>query len=91
MIPDVLVVDASMALTREDVISRLHEITDPCSAATKVPLSIVEMGMVENVELTSGKVFVALRMTSPLCHALPLAERRELVSSHAARPTKTSS
>jgi metal-sulfur cluster biosynthetic enzyme len=120
------------ALTREDVISRLHEITDPCSAATKVPLSIVEMGMVENVELTSGKVFVAFRMTSPLCHALPyfqmevervlagipgiedvectfdhganwqpgdmtvgakmkLAERRELVSSHAARSTKTPS
>ena len=59
------------ALTQEDVISRLHEITDPCSAATKVPLSIVEMGMVENVELASGKVVVAFRMTSPLCHALP--------------------
>jgi len=39
------------AFTPEDVISRLHEIIDPCSAATKVPLSIVEMGMVENVEL----------------------------------------
>ena len=59
------------AFTQEDVISRLHEIIDPCSAATKVPLSIVEMGMVENVELASGNVVVALRMTSPLCHALP--------------------
>jgi metal-sulfur cluster biosynthetic enzyme len=59
------------ALSQEDVVSRLHEIIDPCSAATKVPLSIVEMGMVENVELTSGNVVVALRMTSPLCHALP--------------------
>jgi metal-sulfur cluster biosynthetic enzyme len=58
-------------LTREYVISRLHEIVDPCSVATKVPLSIVEMGMVEKVEFTSGNVLVALRMTSPLCHALP--------------------
>jgi len=59
------------ALTQEEVISRLNQITDPCSAATRVPLSIVEMGMVENVELASGNVVVALRMTSPLCHALP--------------------
>jgi len=59
------------ALTLEEVISRLHEITDPCSAATRVPLSIVEMGMVENVGLAPGKVTIAFRMTSPLCHALP--------------------
>jgi metal-sulfur cluster biosynthetic enzyme len=59
------------ALTQKEVVSRLREITDPCSAATNVPLSIVEMGMVESVEVESGKVAVALRMTSPLCHALP--------------------
>jgi metal-sulfur cluster biosynthetic enzyme len=58
-------------VTQEEVVSRLHEITDPCSAATNVPLSIVEMGMVENVKFASGNVAVALRMTSPLCHALP--------------------
>ena len=59
------------APTQKEVVSRLQGITDPCSAATNVPLSIVEMGMVENVELDSGNVVVALRMTSPLCHALP--------------------
>jgi metal-sulfur cluster biosynthetic enzyme len=58
-------------VTQEGVISRLHAITDPCSAATNVPLSIVEMGMVEDVKVASGNVVVALRMTSPLCHALP--------------------
>ena len=57
--------------TQNEVVSRLQEITDPCSAATNVPLSIVEMGMVENVKFDSGNVVVALRMTSPLCHALP--------------------
>ena len=60
--------------SQEEVMSRLHGIIDPCSAATKVPLSIVEMGMVENVEFASGNVVVALRMTSPLCHALPYFE-----------------
>src|SRR5258708_9840908 len=67
------------AFTQEDVISRLQEIIDPCSAATKVPLSIVEMGMVENVELASGNVAVDLRMTSPVCYPmtyLPKAGRR---------------
>jgi metal-sulfur cluster biosynthetic enzyme len=62
------------ALSQEEVISRLHEVIDPCSAATRVPLSIVEMGMIENVEFASGFVMVALRMTSPLCHALPYFE-----------------
>jgi metal-sulfur cluster biosynthetic enzyme len=62
------------ALSREDVISRLHGVIDPCSAATKVPLSIVEMGMVEDVKIAWGNVVVALRMTSPLCHALPYFE-----------------
>ena len=54
--------------------SRLGGIVDPCSAATKVPLSIVEMGMVEKVELADRRVTVALRMTSPFCHALPYFE-----------------
>src|SRR6202453_1300931 len=62
------------ALTHEELLSRLQGITDPCSAATGVPLSIVEMGMVENVEFVSGNVVIALRMTSPLCHALPYFE-----------------
>jgi metal-sulfur cluster biosynthetic enzyme len=59
------------SLTQEQVVSRLHEIVDPCSAATNVALSIVEMGMIESVDVTSSNVAIALRMTSPLCHALP--------------------
>jgi hypothetical protein len=69
--------------TREDVISRLDEITDPCSAATHVPLSIVELGMVEDVRLDSGNVVVALRMTSPLCHAYPTSRWKSTVCSRA--------
>jgi len=58
----------------DEVILRLHGVIDPCSAATNVPLSIVDMGMVEKVEVASGNVIIALRMTSPLCHALPYFE-----------------
>jgi metal-sulfur cluster biosynthetic enzyme len=62
------------SISREEVISRLHTVIDPCSAANGVSLSIVEMGMVEKVDLETGTVVVNLRMTSPLCHALPYFE-----------------
>jgi metal-sulfur cluster biosynthetic enzyme len=62
------------AFSQGDVMSRLQGVIDPCSAATKVPLSIVEMGMIEHVDIASGRVTVALRMTSPFCHALPYFE-----------------
>jgi metal-sulfur cluster biosynthetic enzyme len=61
-------------LRRDEVISRLQAVVDPCSAATGVSLSIVEMGMIERVEFESGSVVIHLRMTSPLCHALPYFE-----------------
>jgi metal-sulfur cluster biosynthetic enzyme len=63
-------------IIQEEVLSRLQEIVDPCSAATNVPLSIVEMGMIESVDVTSSNVAIALRMTSPLCHALPYFQMR---------------
>ena len=68
-----------MALSIEDVIVALHEVMDPCSVAANVPLSIVEMGMVENVQIALGNVVVALRMTSSFCHALPLRMEIERV------------
>lgn len=63
-----------MAVSQEEVMARLQGIIDPCSAATNVPLSVVEMGMIDKVEFASGNVVIAFRMTSPLCHALPYFE-----------------
>jgi len=60
------------------------------SAATRVPLSIIEMGMVEKVEIAAGAVVVALRMTSPLCHALPYFQMESSVSSPAFQASKAS-
>lgn len=50
---------------------RLGEVTDPCSAATQVPLSIVDMGMIADLQMSGREIEVALRITSPMCHALP--------------------
>jgi metal-sulfur cluster biosynthetic enzyme len=63
-----------IAVLQEEVMARLQGIVDPCSAATNVPLSVVEMGMIEKVEFAAGNLVVAFRMTSPLCHALPYFE-----------------
>jgi metal-sulfur cluster biosynthetic enzyme len=57
--------------TTEEVISSLREIVDPCSVATGVPLSIVDMGLVRQVEIDGDEVRVELRLTSPLCHQVP--------------------
>ena len=58
--------------TVEEVVASLRGIVDPCSAATGVPLSIVDMGLVRRlVEIDGDEVRVELRLTSPLCHQVP--------------------
>lgn len=57
---------------RERVMVQLDRIVDPCSVATNVPLSIVEMGMLTATQIgPDGAVTVDLRITSPMCHQLP--------------------
>lgn len=46
---------------------RLDEVIDPCSTASVLPMSIVEMGLVSDVTLTDGRLSVHLRLTSPSC------------------------
>lgn len=50
---------------------KLREIVDPCSAANGSNLDIVEMGLVNNVEITDGDVRVEMRLTTPACHMIP--------------------
>jgi metal-sulfur cluster biosynthetic enzyme len=74
--------------SQQDVISRLREVIDPCSAATRVPLSIVEMGTIESVEIVSRNVVVALRMMT-LGAQRKLADQREFVRNRAGKSVKT--
>jgi metal-sulfur cluster biosynthetic enzyme len=57
--------------TVEAVHAALEGIVDPCSAATGVPLSILDMGLLRGVEIAGDEVLVDLRLTSPLCHQAP--------------------
>jgi metal-sulfur cluster biosynthetic enzyme len=57
--------------TVEAVHAALEGIVDPCSVATGVPLSILDMGLLRGVEVSGDEVLVELRLTSPLCHQAP--------------------
>jgi metal-sulfur cluster biosynthetic enzyme len=52
---------------RTQVRDALARIVDPCSIATGVPLTLFEMGMVEDIAIEDGRVTVTLILTSPVC------------------------
>ena len=52
---------------RDQVRDALARVVDPCSIATGVPLTLFEMGMVEDIAVTGGRVTVTLVLTSPVC------------------------
>ena len=55
-------------VTREQVEAALDGIVDPCSVSVGVPLSIREMGLIDDVVLAEGgQVRIELRLTSPGC------------------------
>jgi metal-sulfur cluster biosynthetic enzyme len=59
---------------RAEVEAILNEIIDPCSAAAGLPLGLVEMGIVDRVQVTSGEVEVMLLPTSFACVFVGLFE-----------------
>jgi len=64
-------VDADGSASVERICERLHDVVDPCSAATGSNLDIVEMGLVKSVAVDGGDVAVEMRLTSPMCHMVP--------------------
>lgn len=59
------------AIDNKRVRERLHEVVDPCSAATGSNLDIVEMGLVKSIDITESNVHIEMRLTSPMCHMVP--------------------
>ncbi len=49
------------------VLARLERVLDPCSCMTDHPVSIVDLGLVESIEVDDGRVDVELVATSPMC------------------------
>ncbi len=60
-----------MTVARGRVEEQLDEVIDPCSAANGTDLSILEMGLVDDVEVDGSAVTVSLRLTSPFCMQIP--------------------
>ena len=57
-----------MSITVDQVMAALELIEDPCSISAGVPLSIRDMGLVEDVNLSpKGDVSIVLRLSSPGC------------------------
>ncbi|WP_226008176.1 metal-sulfur cluster assembly factor [Natrinema salinisoli] len=50
---------------------RLDEVIDPCSAANGTNLSIIEMGLLDEIDVDEGHVTVSMRLTTPFCMQLP--------------------
>jgi metal-sulfur cluster biosynthetic enzyme len=45
----------------------LSRVVDPCSIATGVPISLADMGLVQEVIEEEGTVRITLMLTSPVC------------------------
>ncbi len=57
-----------MSADRQDEVRRLlNRVFDPCSVAARVPVGIVDLGIVEAVTVDGGHVHVELLLTSPHC------------------------
>ena len=54
-------------LTKEAVMEKLQEVTDP-----EMQISIVDLGLVYDVSLDKGMVIVKMTLTSPACPVGPL-------------------
>ncbi|AMG75603.1 MULTISPECIES: metal-sulfur cluster assembly factor [Sphingopyxis] len=51
-----------------DIMARLGEIPEPCSISMQSPMTIVEMGLIDDVTISAdGKVSVALCLTDTGC------------------------
>lgn len=58
---------ASKAIIRD----RLENVIDPCSAANGTNLSIIEMGILDEIVINENHVHVELMLTSPMCTMVP--------------------
>lgn len=57
-----------MAALRTEILSRLDRIKDPCSLAMHDPMSLVEMGLVDRIDIgEDGAVTVTLCLTDTAC------------------------
>lgn len=59
---------------RRAVLEAVNGIADPCSIAMTEPIGIADLGLVEDVGISGGRVEIALLPTSPHCLFVGLFE-----------------
>lgn len=52
---------------REDLLRQLVKVVEPCSVSMGSPMSICDMGLIEDVSFDAGTVRVVLCLTDPSC------------------------
>lgn len=50
-----------------EIVQRLDDVLDPCSCMTDNPVSIVELGLVEEIKRDDEMVNIELLPTTPMC------------------------
>jgi metal-sulfur cluster biosynthetic enzyme len=50
-----------------EVMAAIDGVVDPCSIATGVPISVIDMGLLEEVDIRDDVVSVVIRTTTPIC------------------------
>lgn len=56
---------------RDAVDAVLDQVVDPCSCLTPSPVSIADLGLVRDVEVTDSAIRIDLCMTDPMCMYFP--------------------
>jgi metal-sulfur cluster biosynthetic enzyme len=69
------------APTPRAVEESLSSVTDPCSATAGTPMSIVDLGLLDRIDISGGVVHVRIRLTTPGCYfgALFVSEAERLI------------
>jgi metal-sulfur cluster biosynthetic enzyme len=52
---------------RLGVLAAINQVVDPCSVGVRVPIGVVDMGLVESMNLDGGHVSIELLTTTPFC------------------------
>ena len=52
---------------RLGVLAAINQVVDPCSVGVRVPIGVVDMGLVESVDLDGGRVSIEMITTAPFC------------------------
>ena len=58
---------STAGVTRESVEAAISAVLDPCSIAMRRPMSLVTMGLIEEIAIDGGDVRVSLVLTDPMC------------------------